>query len=865
MEKKFKLSRKKKVMIITALLAIVLIIAGIVIFKKSKVEMSVASSELAKAMTYVEVKEGEEAVEGTDNVKFDAFFLRDLDGDGYAESIRGTCKEIGTEDTLYMELNVQTAGYLKDAKIAVNSDNFYLQTSLPKDQELKDNYIGNNIKEIEFNTLRNGTQKLITGIVCSGDYSYSSSRASAIGNNINNYSKENSVILTGTYVAEDGTETEITKQVDFNIDWYARTKAIINTYNNSVGNLEEAINEEDRTLTLKFLVETQEIEEKLILKKNHVEGEIPELNGYAALEVSYAGSNAEFAYNEETRIFTLDRNAITDSDGRVTNGISRKNRYEIKVVYPIEAYQSLGTETVQIKIPVRTYYEGYNNQNVEFMNPYKSNLANSSILVNYEKPQPPTGHIYRTSFEIAVGKKLYEPNTRYIISKQKPLKIYEGHSELEKDDTYTVMWKGYVGTNAELDGIVMKETKAGEAIVSDKFVKTDSSEESMEGVVSNVGIYFSGADNLLGEEGWIKVYDEETGNLLETFTKDKWNKYTSSNPYKYELPVRHIRIETSKVQKNEASLYVYNVKEIDDEKLTNKYEREAFDTLQYINSTLVGYLAGEYIESRTGTANYEAPISIANITISKNAISTQGTEKNDIIKIQAQAVESNNQVKWQNGTFLVKLPEEIIAVNLNSVTINNSNVTLESYEVIEENGQSFIKIVTKNNTPQGYVITIDADLSPDPRIATTTKQIELYASNENGSTYYYKGEDIRDVNNNLNTAEIVNKTTTSLSMVSPNSLLTNQTASKYDDKNSMTVSPQIADIKPAYAIVDQEESKQTAEIGVQIKNNYASTISDIKVLGKIPFEGNTYVISGSDLGSTFTTKMQDTGIIVPEE
>ena len=205
MEKKFKLSRKKKVMIITALLAIVLIIAGIVIFKKSKVEMSVASSELAKAMTYAEVKEGEETVEGTDNVKFDAFFLRDLDGDGYAESIRGTCKEIGTEDTLYMELNVQTAGYLKDAKIAVNSDNFYLQTSLPKDQELKDNYIGNNIKEIEFNTLRNGTQKLITGIVCSGDYSYSSSRASAIGNNINNYSKENSVILTGTYVAEDGT------------------------------------------------------------------------------------------------------------------------------------------------------------------------------------------------------------------------------------------------------------------------------------------------------------------------------------------------------------------------------------------------------------------------------------------------------------------------------------------------------------------------------------------------------------------------------------------------------------------------------------------------------------------------------------
>ena len=106
------------------------------------------------------MQEGEEAVEGTPNVKFDAFFLRDLDGDGYAESIRGTSKQIGSEDTLYMELNVQTAGYLKDAKIEIDGKNFYLQTALPKDDELKDNYIGNNIKIIEFNDIANGTQKL---------------------------------------------------------------------------------------------------------------------------------------------------------------------------------------------------------------------------------------------------------------------------------------------------------------------------------------------------------------------------------------------------------------------------------------------------------------------------------------------------------------------------------------------------------------------------------------------------------------------------------------------------------------------------------------------------------------------------------
>ena len=55
--------------------------------------------------------------------------------------------------------------------------------------------IGNNFKKIEFEQLNNGTQKLLTGIVRSGDYAYESTKASAIGNNINNYSREDNKII----------------------------------------------------------------------------------------------------------------------------------------------------------------------------------------------------------------------------------------------------------------------------------------------------------------------------------------------------------------------------------------------------------------------------------------------------------------------------------------------------------------------------------------------------------------------------------------------------------------------------------------------------------------------------------------------
>lgn len=214
------------------------------------------------------------------------------------------------------------------------------------------------------------------------------------------------------------------------------------------------------------------------------------------------------------------------------------------------------------------------------------------------------------------------------------------------------MWRGYIGSNAKTEGIVMKETKDNNAQVTDQFIKTNAQAESMEEVVANVGIYFNGADTLLGEEGWIKVYSEETGDLLETFTKETWNKYTASNPYKYIIPVKHIRVETSTIIQKETTLYVYNIKEIKDEKITSKYTREQFDELKYIQSTLVGYLAGEYITTVTHQANYEAPISVATIDISKNTISTQGTEKNIELKIRTQAVDRNNQVRWQNGAFL---------------------------------------------------------------------------------------------------------------------------------------------------------------------------------------------------------------------
>ena len=857
---------KKKILIGVVIAIIAVIVAVIAIMmanneEKTKKLKRVSDPELARAMTYDQFVDGDENIEGTDYVKFSAFFLRDVNNDGYAEKIKGTCKQIGKEDTLYMEVNVQTEGMLKNGKIEIDGKNFYLVTTAPKDNELKDNYVSTNTKVMEFSDLNNGTQKLLTGVIRSGDYSYSSSTASAIGSNINNLSRnDNKIIFTGTYIGVDNTETEIRKEINLTTDWYGTATASLYASNSTHYDIENRTDEENGTITFDVDINSQETKGLLNINKNYVEGTIPQLNGYDPISVTTTSTTTSFNYDETTKKFTLTREATAGEDGKITSSVSRDNYYKITIKYPIAAYETMDSKIVTIEIPVMTYYTGYNNPNKEFVNPYKSNEAKSTLLWTFRGPQE-----YATKYEVTVGEYLTNPTYRYTVSKKKPLKIYNELSDEEKDDTYNVKWYISKGTNESSDGIVMKETATGAEQVSDQFVKTDASKDSMENLTTNIGVSFVNADNFLAEDGWIKVYDDETGDLLATFTKDDWNKYTKENPYKFDLPVKHIRVETSETQPSQY-FTVYSKKELDDEYITTNYTREQFDALQYIRSQVSIYAGEKLIGTINHTAYYEEPYSIASLKLSKNTLSTQVTEKNEKLTISATANETQNQLPWKNGSFLIKIPQDIITTEINNITSSNSSITITSSEYIENDNGKFIKINTKNTTSAGqtFDIVIDANITPDPRIATQTENFELYAANEDGVDYYYGSSDIYDINDNLNTTEKVHKSTTSVSLIAPNSLLTNQTASNFDKNGTQVVSPQIADVKPPLATVEQYTEEKTIRIGAQIKNNYASTISEVKLLGKIPFEGNTYVISGEDLKSTFTTKMTDAGIEVPE-
>ena len=156
-----------------------------------------------------------------------------------------------------------------------------------------------------------------------------------------------------------------------------------------------------------------------------------------------------------------------------------------------------------------------------------------------------------------------------------------------------------------------------------------------------------------------------------------------------------------------------------------------------------------------------------------------------------------------------------------------------------------------------YNITINTNLTADPRSVTQTKEVKLYAYNEFCNNYKSKTQDIYDIDGDENKTENVNYNADSLNLVAPSSLLTNQQATNYNEANETVIAPQIATI-------DKQEA-DTATVNVSITNNYSGTISEVSILGKIPFKGNTFAINGTDLGSNYTTQMLESGITVPEE
>ncbi len=454
-------SKLKKVLLIILSIALTI---GLAIFTWKKIEINSKTTdktsidvETLKANSYDIVTDESGIVAEAPNVSFKAFFLKDLNGDGYVELINGTCKEVGTgQDTLYMELNVEGEGSLVDPVITINGQNFYLQTKIPRDDEVKENAVGNNVSRIVLNNIATGTNKILTGVVRSGDYSSNSSKNAALKNNINNYSNSsNTITLSGTYVPREGEPIPFEKTQNLTVDWYGTASTYIKNTSLKYENLLSRTDETNELIDLSFEFVTVEGKGELIPKQNVVEITIPQYRGFEPTVVNYSClPNETFTYNPDTHKLIITRESVVDENGTVTSAIGKENRYSIKLKYPLEAFTDSGVNVVDLEIPITEYYECYNNPGNEFQNPYVAIAEGKTIKIHYQEKKP---NNYANDIKVTVGSYYGRPYNGYVISKKKPIRLFNRISQEETNDNYNVKWEFQVGTDEVTELVTIKE------------------------------------------------------------------------------------------------------------------------------------------------------------------------------------------------------------------------------------------------------------------------------------------------------------------------------------------------------------------------------------------------------------------------
>lgn len=839
--------KNKKILIISIITSVVIILTSLSTLLLTKVDID---REILRSMNYAQSTDENSKVKNTEFVKFSAYFTRDLNNDGYAEKLLGTCRNVNSTDTLYMDLNVLSNGHLENGKITINSTNFNYSMSMVKDSVLRDNLISNNVKEIYLNQVNAGTQKLIIGDVLAN-----------IGNDTNNYSKVSSITLTGTHVSDEGETNEISKTIDLTVDWHGETKANIRAYS-------QYYNYDDlNTETISFSFNLNETMQELILKESQAKVTIPELNGFKPTEVKCTNSNVESEYNSETSELTIKRASVCNENGIITSTLSRSNSYTVQITYPKDAYDAIKSYT-QLKIPIEGFYTGYNNPNEEFIkiNPHKSNIAKTNIYIIFR--ETPKGEIYNFYVDFVDAKYVSNPIWDNVISKQYLLNLYDNYNEENeeaeegkeeiKNKEYVVRWRAVRGDNGEVPSIIMNETKLN--TVTDISYGDKWNTTVMDNYVTNTGIYFENANGFLEEDGTISVYNNDTNELIHTFTKEEWNNYSRTNPYKYENNIKHIRVETSKTNLN-SSLSVYNVKELEVEKVLKDFTKEQVKDVNMVYTYLTGIcnIEGQSagVANRIDSAKYISEKSNTQISVQTTKIPTQESLNNQKIYIDT-LYQDGVIAKWQNGEFLVEIPKEIINMNIKNVSVNNNNVKILAYDLYKQDDRYFIKIITENEELANYRITIDCEMTPDPREPSSNKTIKLYNYNQYCNEYYKETEDVYDVDSDNKKDEKVGTASTGINLLSPTSLITLETITNYNDKidDEITIAPNVAEV---------ENNEKQATINVSLTNNYPNTVTGVQILGKIPFEGNTYNINGKDLKSKFSTSLTSEGIVVPEE
>lgn len=784
------------------------IIASMLIFMLTITHLSIIKEVLATGL------ESQTIQTNNANVEFDVYFTN---GDKKEHS---AIKNIGEENYINTLVNVKTAGYLKNAVITADNANFKILETSENKQIAK---IENN--KIYLNQIKSGNTVEIAILI-------KMEKKEEIA--IEEFSKENTLKLTATYVDGSGKEKQIEKEITVKLSWTEEKQAELSM---QVSKFVPYDINSNKGVLLQTLVKSYLKDNVLPVKENKIEIEVPTINNIKPQEIKVLANttkatngdetgknfnNTNYTYDELTNKLTIIvENEVTEQ-GKVSWKKDAQDEFIINYIYKEEALNSIEEVGAKIKINANSELKVYEASQTKVSKTFEGEVTLKDQVGNL------------VDFEITT-------NVESLSKGQ----IYANYQTTNKIETeYKQIISANIG-NAELtDKIVLEQNV--DNFVTEENTKATANETYYKTIVVDKNEF----DKILSEDGKISFY-------LGTTEIAKINKETQANKQGKielnlsELNINSLKIETSKPQA-EGKLNFEIVKAIKGDVSYSKIEMKSFNALELNLSGKAQNGETNFAEqSLTKKIAFTEPSSQAELSIDKTNLSTIVTNEN--VKITAiLKTDTLDCNLYQDPTLAITLPSYIENINIKNVEVlfdtEGSKLTLNGYQPIANADGTKTILVTLKGTQTEYTlgaiskglnVVITSDITVNKLTPNKQEQIKMVYTNNNVIT-----------NPRARTVEQdTNQVATLVTFVAPTGVITTTAISNYKE-GAETLTSISGEEKTA--TIETMVEARNATFTMNLINNYNNTIDTISILGRTPFAGNKNIATGEDLSSTMT-------------
>lgn len=733
----------------------------------------------------------ETSINKTD-VSFDAYFISE---DGQKTHTKVT-EMNNNELKLFLSVSV-TKGYLKDAKVTIGNANFKLVEGQALPNGVQSIDTRNNT--VTLNQINKGEAREIElQIEIVKDQKF----------DLNNFSKDAEVKLTGTFVNNSAKEIKAEKSIIVNLALSGEVES------NLTGRISKyAVFEEEgkQKALIQLAVSSKVIDNLLPVKSTEIGLTVPTLFGLNPEKVSVTASSTKATNGDDGRAFS--ENNYKYANGilslKVVNEPDKNNKVEwekdttdeyiINLIYSLEndatTVPEQKSEDNRIELTIVSRLSLYNNEEKQI----DKEISGELIL-----PEPSNNVV---SYEIS----------------NKEKEIAKGYMQVANaaNTEYKQEIKVNIGYNPTINNIEINKNK-------EYYTDEEGRNHLATTYYKQIAVSREKLVKILGENGKIDIISN--GVTLATLNKD-------TTSYIFEQEISDLSMITSEpiaegILTIETDKYIKSL----------EYNEEIIKSINKLTTSIIGKARLIEEEAITEIPLVQPTLQISS-SINNSNLSTVIENENVEMRVSLQT-NNNTNILFKNPIIEIELPSYIQEIKFKKINVlYNSELQAKAGDVIiNDNGNKVIRIIlegeqTKFNdilSVEGTTLIIVADITVDKTAPSITEKMNVRVTNNNG--------EIAEASSNI-------------TYMAPTGIITLNSISGYNNEQEELTS---MSGEQETGKIDVSAKSRVATEKITIINNNDYTCGDVAILGRTPTEGNKSLSTNKDLGSTFTAEMIST-------